>query len=212
MDTQPENGWLSLSDAAELLGVHPSTVRTWSNNGDIPVHRTQGGHRRYRRSEIELWAQTARQSRPVEADRIIQSAVSQVRVQIADGRLEAEPWYQKLDDDARSQYRRSAYTLFQGLLAYMASDAEDEAASEAYAIGYEYASRARRYGLSHVDAARAFLFFRNILLESLMKVYREANVPSGKAWEEMLYKMHSFTDQILLRLLETYQVLEEAKQ
>lgn len=212
MDTLPENGWLSLSDAAELLGVHPSTVRTWSNNGDIPVHRTQGGHRRYRRSEIELWAQTARQSRPVEADRIIQSAVSQVRIQIADGRLEAEPWYQKMDDDARAQYRRSAYTLFQGLLAYMASDVEAETASEAYAIGYEYASRARRYGLSHVDAARAFLFFRNILLESLMKVYREANVPSGKAWEEMLHKMHAFTDQILLKLLETYQVLEEAKQ
>jgi excisionase family DNA binding protein len=212
LDTLQENGWLSLSDAAELLGVHPSTVRTWSNNGDIPVHRTQGGHRRYRRSEIELWAQTARQSRPVEADRIIQSAVSQVRVQIADGRLEAEPWYQKMDDDARSQYRRSAYTLFQGLLAYLASDAEDEAASEAYAIGYEYASRARRYSLSHVDAARAFLFFRNILLESLMKVYREANVPSGKAWEEMLHKMHGFTDQILLKLLETYQVLDEAKQ
>ena len=50
--------WLSLSEIAELLGVHPSTVRSWSDQGRMPVHRTQGGHRRYRRSEIELWMQS----------------------------------------------------------------------------------------------------------------------------------------------------------
>jgi ascorbate-specific PTS system EIIC-type component UlaA len=66
----------------------------------------------------------------------------------------------------------------------------------------------RRYGLSEVDATRALLFFRNALIESVMKVYREANIHSGKAWEEMLHKMHTFTDLILLSLLETYHKLE----
>ncbi len=33
--------WLSLKDAADLLGVHPSTVRLWSNKGLLPVHLTQ---------------------------------------------------------------------------------------------------------------------------------------------------------------------------
>jgi len=41
-----------------------------------------------------------------------------------------------------------------------------------------------------------------------MKVYREANIHSGRAWEEMLHKMHHFTDLILLSLLETYHKLE----
>ena len=41
--------WLSLSDAAKLLGVHPSTVRLWSDKGALPVHKTQRGHRRYKR-------------------------------------------------------------------------------------------------------------------------------------------------------------------
>lgn len=31
--------WLSLSDAAEVLGVHPSTVRLWSDKGVLPVHK-----------------------------------------------------------------------------------------------------------------------------------------------------------------------------
>jgi excisionase family DNA binding protein len=199
--------WLSLSAAAELLGVHPSTVRLWSDKGLLPVHRTKGGHRRYKRSEVLLWAQTSREVRAVQPEDMMQSAVRNVRMQITEGRLEAETWYQKLDEDARAQYRQSSRSLFQGLMTYLASTNED-AASEAFAVGYEYASRARRYSLSYVDAARAFMFFRSVLIESVMKVYSEANIPSGKAWEEMLHKMHTFTDQILISLLDTYQALE----
>jgi excisionase family DNA binding protein len=199
--------WLSLSAAAELLGVHPSTVRLWSDKGLLPVHRTKGGHRRYKRSEVMLWAQTSREVRAVQPEDMMQSVVRNVRMQITEGRLEAESWYQKLDNDARAQYRQSSRSLFQGLMTYLASTNED-AASEAFAVGYEYASRARRYSLSYVDAARAFMFFRNVLIESVMKVYSEANIPSGKAWEEMLQKMHTFTDQILISLLDTYQALE----
>ena len=199
--------WLSLSAAAELLGVHPSTVRLWSDKVLLPVHRTKGGHRRYNRNEVMLWAQTAREVRTVQPEDMMQSAVRNVRVQITEGKLEAEPWYQKLDEDARLQYRQSARSLFQGLMNYLSSNKE-EAASEAFAVGYEYASRARRYNLSYVDAARAFLFFRTVLLDSVMAVFREANIPPGKAWEDMLQRMHGFTDQILISLLDTYQALE----
>ena len=201
------NEWLSLSAAAELLGVHPSTVRLWSDKGLLPVHRTQGGHRRYKRDEVMLWAQTAREVRTVQPEDMMQSAIRNVRMQVTEGKLEAESWYQKLDAEARMQYRQSSRSLFQGLMNYLASTNE-EAASEAFAVGYEYASRARRYNLSYVDATRAFMFFRNVLIQSVMKVYSEANIPSGKAWEEMLGKMQTFTDQILISLLDTYQALE----
>lgn len=197
--------WLSLSDAAKLLGVHPSTVRLWSDKGVLPTHRTSGGHRRYRRNEVLLWAKTAREIR-VEPESIMHTAVKNVRMQIGEAHLESENWYQKLDENARRQYRESAHSLAQGLMTYLASENGDE--FEAHAIGYEYASRARRYGLSEVDATRALLFFRNALIESVMKVYREANILSGKAWEDMLHKMHTFTDRILVSLLETYHKLE----
>ena len=196
--------WLSLKGASELLGVHPSTVRLWSDKGVLPTHRTSGGHRRYRREEMLLWAKTAREVR-VEPENILQTAMKNVRVQIGEANLESESWYKKLDENARKQYRESARSLSQGLMAYLASQGDD---SDAHAIGFDYASRARRYGLNEVDATRALLFFRNALIESVMKVYREANVLSGKAWEEMLHKMHTFTDQILISLLETYRKLE----
>jgi len=161
--------WLSLSDAAKVLGVHPSTVRLWSDKGVLPTHKTQGGHRRYKRSEISLWADTNRRSSEIEPERMMNEVIRNVRMQISEGALQAESWYQKLDEDARIQYRMSARSLFHGLMNYVATNGAD-ASSEAYAIGYEYASRAHRYSLSYVDAARAFLFFRNTLIESVIKV------------------------------------------
>jgi excisionase family DNA binding protein len=194
--------WLSLKGAADLLGVHPSTVRLWSNKGLLPVHLTQGGHRRYLRHEVELWKANRQQVEPQE---MMQLVIRNVRVQIADDKLEAETWYQKLDANARMQYRESARSLFHGLMAFI-SDGE-KAAAESHAIGYEYASRARRYGLSYVDAARAFLFFRYALIESVIGVYRKANIPP----QDILYKIHNFTDEILISLLDTFQTLEMGK-
>ena len=202
--------WLSLSDAAKLLGVHPSTVRLWSDKGALPVHKKQGGHRRYKRGEILLWAETNSRSREetLEPEGMMNEVVKNVRMQISEGRLQAESWYQKLDDEARTQYRMSARSLFQGLMTYVSTHGK-ESDAEAYAIGYEYASRARRYNLSYVDAAKAFLFFRDTLVESVIKVYSEANVPAKRA-TEMYTRVHAFTDGILISLLETYRKLEGA--
>ena len=210
MEDKQHDQWFSLSGAAALLGVHPSTVRLWSDKGVFPVHRTSGGHRRYLRSEVELWMKSSSEKHVIEPGSAMQSAVGKMRLQIAEGRLEAEPWYQKLDENARSQYRASGMLLVQGLMNYLASDSED-AASEAYVLGYDYASRARRFGLSNVDATSAFLFFRNTLLESLVNAYEDARVTPGVAWGSMLNKIHRFTDLILVDLLRTYQALENAR-
>jgi len=204
--------WLTLSNAASLLGVHPSTVRLWSDKGALPVHKTQGGHRRYKRSELLLWAETNSKSgeEAIEPEGMMQEVIKNVRMQISEGRLQEESWYQLLDEEARTQYRTSARSLFQGLMNYMTTRGE-EAEHEAYAIGYEYASRARRYSMNYVDATKAFLFFRDALVESVMNVYMDANVPSKKT-AELFVKMRTFTDDILISLLETYRKLENANQ
>ena len=201
--------WLSLSDAAQVLGVHPSTVRLWSDKGVLPTHKTQGGHRRYKKDEISLWAESKQMSGEIEAERMMQEVIKTIRMQISEGRLQAESWYQKLDEDARAQYRMSARSLFQGLMTYVATGGA-ESESEAYAIGYEYASRAHRYSLNYVDAVRAFLFFRRTLIDSVIKVYQEANMPSRQAGEA-LGKMHAFTDDILISLLQTFQLLNASR-
>ena len=203
----PDEQWLSLHAAAQLLGVHSSTVRIWSDKGLLPVYRTKGGHRRYKRSEVVLWAESSRGKPVIDPLSVVQAAVHNIRMQISEGHLQSEAWYQKLDEGARNQYRQSAHTLFQGLVNYLLSEG-DSGMAEARSIGYEYASRAHRFGLNTVDAARAFLFFRNVLLESVIQVYQEANAPSGQAWADILRKVNAFADLILIHLLETYQSMK----
>lgn len=199
--------WLGLSDVAEVLGVHPSTVRSWSDKGVLPVHRTQGGHRRYRRSEIELWMHSKRAEGTNDVDLVVQTALKTTRVHITEGHLAKESWYEKLDENAREQYRMSGRTLMQGLIGYLSSNGR-LAEAEARALGYEYAARGRRYGLNIADAAHAFLFFRNVLLDSMLAVYEAASVSSPHAWGRMFRKINAFTDQILMTLMETYEAYE----
>ena len=203
------NEWLSLGDVAKVLGVHPSTVRSWSDQGILPVHRTKGGHRRYRRSELDLWQQSQRADGEAEVDLVVQNALRNTRFQVSEGHLQAEAWYAKLDEDARQQYRMSGRALLQGLMNYLTSDGE-KAALEAQALGYEYASRGRRYGLNSVEATHAFLFFRNMLLESMLNMYESAAVGSPHAWSDMFRKISEFTDQILIKILDTYEVYRQA--
>ena len=202
------NEWLSLSEVAKMLGVHPSTVRNWANQGQIPVHRTKGGHRRFKRSEVVLWQQSQRTNDPDEAQLVIQNALKLTRFHITEGHLQAEAWYQKLDEDARGKYRLSGRNLMSGLFSYLSSSGS-EAEAEARSLGYEYATRGRRHGLSVLDATQAFLFFRTTLLDAMLLVYEAAAVSSSQAWSDMFRKVNAFTDQILVTLLETYQAFEQ---
>jgi excisionase family DNA binding protein len=45
--------WLTLGQAAKYVGVAQSTMRKWSDLGRVPAFYTPGGHRRYRRSDLD---------------------------------------------------------------------------------------------------------------------------------------------------------------
>jgi putative resolvase len=45
--------FLSVGDAAALLGVHTDTLRRWEKVGRLTGYRTPGGHRRYAVDELE---------------------------------------------------------------------------------------------------------------------------------------------------------------
>ena len=45
--------WLTLGQAAKYLGVAQSTIRKWSEQGRVPAFYTPGGHRRYRRPDLD---------------------------------------------------------------------------------------------------------------------------------------------------------------
>jgi excisionase family DNA binding protein len=47
--------WLTLGQAATYLGVAQSTVRKWSDGGRLSAFYTPGGHRRFRRTDLDAF-------------------------------------------------------------------------------------------------------------------------------------------------------------
>src|SRR6476646_11200833 len=70
MAQRDDSEWLTLGQAARFLGVAQSTIRKWSDQGRVPAFYTPGGHRRYRRGDLDAFLersgpQSAAQSGPV---------------------------------------------------------------------------------------------------------------------------------------------------
>jgi excisionase family DNA binding protein len=55
--TEPD--WLTLGQAAKYLGVAQSTIRKWSDQGRVPAFYTPGGHRRYRRGDLDKFLESS---------------------------------------------------------------------------------------------------------------------------------------------------------
>lgn len=62
--------WLTLGQAAAFLGAAQSTVRKWADSGRLPAFYTPGGHRRFRRMDLEAFL-TGGRAAPVSAGRIL---------------------------------------------------------------------------------------------------------------------------------------------
>ena len=52
--------WLTLGQAAKYLGVAQSTIRKWSDSGRLGAFYTPGGHRRFRRSDLDSFLGSSR--------------------------------------------------------------------------------------------------------------------------------------------------------
>ena len=52
----PDHPVLTMSQAAELLGVQAAFLRSLDSSGVLHPHRSPGGHRRYSRHQLEIAA------------------------------------------------------------------------------------------------------------------------------------------------------------
>ena len=53
--------WLTLGQAAAYLGAAQSTVRKWTDGGRLPAFYTPGGHRRFRRTDLDAFLAGSRE-------------------------------------------------------------------------------------------------------------------------------------------------------
>ena len=199
--------WVSLRRAAEILGVHPATVRNWADKGELTSRRTPGGHRRFRRSELEQLAQSQQQDdlQPVELQFIIQKALGEARMEVGEGHLEDVPWYNAMGDDTRAKMRIYGREMLDALRHYLASGAPDDHLSVAIGLGKEYATVLVKDSLTLPQAMRGFFYFSEFVINSIL-TWSEITPPrSAPEWATLLRQVNNFNNVMLLSLVEYYQ-------
>jgi excisionase family DNA binding protein len=77
---------ITSAEAARLVGVGPTAVKRWADSGSLPCIRTAGGHRRFRRADVERLVRGLA-SADREWDRWIAALVSDGSVAIVQARL-----------------------------------------------------------------------------------------------------------------------------
>jgi excisionase family DNA binding protein len=205
MSSQSGEEWLSLREAAELLGMHPATVRVWADRNEIPSRRTSGGHRRFRRADIEarLREETEPKQDPA-ALLLIQSLLGRIRIAFTDGTLNAFPWYQHFNSAARDGYRQLGRRLLDLLMRALHKNThQDDLKEEAVELGSEYGTITRKSHVPVADAVRAFLYFQTLVNEGILQLAEVRSVHSQDvSWIESLYQIQNITNEILPALIE----------
>lgn len=203
--------WVSLRHAADILGVHPATVRNWADKGDLPSRRTPGGHRRFRRSDLNKLAATQQvtETQHDEVQLILQNALGQARMQLSRDNLEVQPWYAAMSGETRGTLREQGRAVLEAMRTYLDSGDSDANLATAVKLGKEYAARLHEDALTLPQAMRGFFYFSDFVLDSVLKLSEVSALRDQNEWAKLLRQVNDFDNAMLLSIVEYYDAMLE---
>ena len=202
----PELVWLTLTEAAQLLGVHPTTLRRWADQGDIPVQVTPGKHRRFLQTDIEDFAR--RKQGQEHSGRVWGDyALVETRQRLYH---QPEPrWLAAFGPDLRSEKRELGRRLMGLIIQHVSTPDDDKSLLiEAKSIALRYAQNCVIAGLSAAEGLEATTFFRDAVLEVALQMPQVAEL-GGDAQTRLLRKLNQVFNVFQVSLVEYYDNLAE---
>ena len=201
---QPE--WVSLREAATILGVHPATVRNWADRGDLSSRRTPGGHRRFRRADLEQWVSASQNPPPAEVRMLVQSALGRMRLHISEGLMKDVPWARQMDEATRSLMRQRGIRLMEALQVFLADSPEaEDALAQVHALGQDYAAFLMGQGFSLQEIMQGFLVFSDFVYEAALNIVEVVNLRAPNEWSSLLRRVRLFNNELLLSMCARYE-------
>ncbi len=200
-----EEEWLGIDSACKMLGVDQSTLRRWSDSGRVPVFRTPGGHRRYRKSDLQAILRGATPSRPSSRKSLTRMSISAYEPDYL--RLARQrSWYRAYSDEQLHELRVLGRRLIDFAVRSIGEPGADdlqEIYDEGRRIGRRYGSISADAGLSATDAVEAFLFFRYPVFQSVTQFVEEEQMPARRAIKAFT-DISRFMDEVLVATMSAH--------
>lgn len=192
---------LTLKAAAEQLGVHPVTLRRWSESGKIETVRTPGGHRRFPASEVARLRQGPVAETGLDAS-FRDRALTQTRADLKDVQA---AWATTSTEDELEEKRLLGRRLMGLLMQYVGSPdgAGEDVIEEARIVARIYAKGIVASGVSLSEALRATNFFKDHILESAV-VLPDAAARRPEANRRVFRRLNEFLNEIQIVIADAY--------
>lgn len=197
--------WVSLRKAADMLGVHPATVRNWADKEGLPSRRTAGGHRRFNTDDLTRYAQSQGELQPMEVQVIIQSALGSARMQVSEDNLDEIPWYAAMSESTRQDMRKQGRDVLESLRGYLAEGAPDTRLADAIRLGKDYAASLIKDELTLPQATRGFFYFSDFVINSILNWSELSQPRNSSEWANLLRQVNAFIHTMLLSIIEYYE-------
>lgn len=197
--------WLDLSDAAEYLGVHFTTLRRWADAGDVPCIRTPGGRRRFEEKDLQLFLASLRQHNTAAALVPLETLSLDAAWQHLQAHGERhQNMLAQFGEEQRNLFRYSGQRLLGLLIQYGSRvDSGEMFLEQAIKMAADYGAVCRQAGLTVSDTVKTFLFFGHSMMDAVQRA--GATSASYDEQSSQLYtRMNDFMDAILLATVEAY--------
>ena len=201
--SEKTTAWLDLSDAADYLGVHFTTLRRWTDDGKVPCIRTPGGRRRYRLAELTAFLASLQRG-----ELRVPGETALVPTPPRHVGLAGEPWIARLSEAQRTAMRQGGQQLMAVLMQYASRREGGEAfLREGRRLAALYGVTNQQAGLSLLETLRAFLLVRRSINDAVYQAGSVAGAPDEETWR--LYERVAFFLDVMLEA--TVEAFEQAQ-
>ncbi len=197
--------WLTLSQASQRLGIHPTTLRAWVDSGIVKAYLTPGGHRRFLSDELEDFIQRRRADAQTNLPALAtDQALQKVRQQLGALPVQQQAWYSVMTVNQQEIHRETGRHLLGLLLQFVSRhDNTDQFLGEARKLATQYGTLFASAGLSIGELARAFLFFHRMIVNAAFcPTARSLTTDAGGS--RLLQHINVFMDELLIAALEAF--------
>jgi len=198
---------MSLGEAAGILGVAPTTLRRWADDGVVRSFVTPGGHRRFVRSSIDALVPADRRDRP-SLQRLGETPEHMARAyRRSMGRPTGDPdWLRGMQGADRDPLREHGRGLSAALLGYLDAATQperDARLAEASEAAAQYGRLAHARGATIHETVAAYLRFSRPFVSELATLARRRNLDTAEA-TELLETTLAALDTLLLATIDAH--------
>lgn len=198
---------LNLSSAAQILGVHPRTLRNWSDRRYLPYLKTPGGHRRFRTIDLQNFVRKIEQG-GMQDQGLMRAARTAVRRAIERPRTNSSyqlpPALKKLTESQKKEMKIIGRKLV-GLVMQYVQEGSHNIIKKGEKEGEAYGRLISKAHLSIAESIASFHFFRDPITTVALASTQEDNsnyLPQPQA-HKRLHRFFSAVELAIITTLET---------